>query len=600
VKRRPAFVERMVDRPVVPLVAIVALSVMVRGWIGLGVQSPWVLPDELLYSELARSIADGDRPSVHGVPVFGWGEVYPLLIAPAWALFDDSFLAYHATLLINALVMSLAAVPAYLLARLYVSSRSALLVSGLTVLVPSLAYTGAVLTENAFYPLFLFAVLTIARAIQRPTIGSQMLVLLALGLLALTRIQGVVLVVAYLAAIVVSVMTQPHPNRLSSLRRFTPTAAILLPLSAVPLCVSLVRGHGAIGWLGARKGALAGLELREVPQWFVFLAADLMLYVAVVPAAASLIVIGLGFSRRASEPVRLFAAVSLPVFLVMLLAVALVSASFDVDRIGNLNERYVFYVVPLMFVGLAVWIEAALPKPRPWAFLVAAGSCLLVALLPIDRLDYNAGLQALALVPWEPLSLAGPGLALVVGFLAVASAAVWLTCRPRHVRRLWLLVATSMLLLGLFAVESNAVSAKRTAMAFDSQRATWVDDAVPEGAEVVVLWNETAARHDSTNGFTFWLMVTELFNRSVVRVYRIGPPARYEDTLPSVSVRVGLGGTIVDERGRALRSHFVLSTCRTPVVGRIVAEAPRGVLTLVATRGPIRRSTRPPCSQVGF
>ena len=88
--------------------------------IGLTVPSVWILPDEIVYSELAKSIAAGGRPAIRGVPVFGWGEVYPTLIAPAWALFDDPVRAYHVALGINALVMSLAAIPAYLLARLFV------------------------------------------------------------------------------------------------------------------------------------------------------------------------------------------------------------------------------------------------------------------------------------------------------------------------------------------------------------------------------------------------------------------------------------------------------------------------------------------------
>jgi len=123
------------------LTGIVAASTLVRAAVGLTVPSVWILPDEIVYSELAKSIAEGGRPSIRGVPVFGWGEVYPTLIAPAWALVSDPVRAYHVALAINALVMSLAAVPAYLLARMFVSRRAALLVALFTVLVPSMTYT---------------------------------------------------------------------------------------------------------------------------------------------------------------------------------------------------------------------------------------------------------------------------------------------------------------------------------------------------------------------------------------------------------------------------------------------------------------------------
>ena len=107
---------------------------LVRLAIGLATPSPWILPDELLYTELARAIADGGLPAVRGDATLGWGVVYPLLIAPAWALFSDPVAAYHASLVVNAVVMSLAAVPAYLLARLFVPATPSLLVAAGSVL----------------------------------------------------------------------------------------------------------------------------------------------------------------------------------------------------------------------------------------------------------------------------------------------------------------------------------------------------------------------------------------------------------------------------------------------------------------------------------
>ena len=60
-------------------------------------------------------------PPSAACPVFGWGEVYPTVIAPVWALVEDRYVAYHVTLALDAVVMSLAAIPAYFLARLFVS-----------------------------------------------------------------------------------------------------------------------------------------------------------------------------------------------------------------------------------------------------------------------------------------------------------------------------------------------------------------------------------------------------------------------------------------------------------------------------------------------
>ena len=220
--------------------------------------------------------------------------------------------AYHVALGINALVMSLAAIPAYLLARMFVSRRAALLVALLTVLVPSMSYTGVVMTENACYPVFLLSVLLLARAVRRPSASNQALALVGLGVLAFTRIQGVALVGAYLAALGLYAMTGAVSERRRYLVRVSPTVGLVVLASLLPPLLSIARGDGPFGWLGARSGTFDQFHPHEIPQWFVYLTGDLVLYVAGAPLAATVVVIAMGLSRRASAPLRLFAAVALP------------------------------------------------------------------------------------------------------------------------------------------------------------------------------------------------------------------------------------------------------------------------------------------------
>jgi MFS family permease len=585
----------LISAPATWLVLLVGASTALRGAIAVRVPSPWILPDEIVYSELAKSIADGHRPAIRGIPAFGWGEIYPTLIAPAWALFESPVHSYHAALVISAVIMSLAAVPAYFLARLFVSREASFLAAAMTVLVPSMAYTGVVMTENAFYPVFLLAVLLIARAVRRPTIGSQALALVGLGLITFTRIQGLALAGAYLVAVALFALTGPRSERIPYLRRFVPTAAFLLAALLAPVIASVARGDGALGWLGARSSTFAEFHPREVPEWFVYLAADLILYVAVVPVAATMFVIGHGLSRRASERVRLFAAVALPTFVAMLGSVSLVSASLDVDGTENLNERYIFYVVPLALVGLALWISEGLPRRRRWTLLIVSICCVLVVVLPIDRLEYNAGFQSVGLLPWIGLSLPGLALALVVGAFALTCGVVWMTCRRDRVGRLWLLVGVWMMFVGALTVGSNHRSARGAAHAFEGLKATWVDDALPAGAEVAVLWDENAASPDSPDPLYFWVTVTEQFNKDVGDVYRIGPPTYYEVFLPTVPVGLRADGTVIDRHGATLHARYVLTSCRTPIQGNLVAEAPRGALRLVDVGGAVRRAAVGSC-----
>ena len=586
----PSRLVRVAYAPAVWLTALVGLSAAVRGGLGLRVPTAWILPDEIVYSELAKSIAAGQRPAVRGVPVFGWGEVYPTLIAPAWALMDDPVKAYHGALLISALVMSLAAVPAYLLARLFLGRGASYLVAVMSVLVPSMAYTGVVMTENACYPVFLLAVLLIARAVQSPSVARQAVAFLGLGLLAFTRIQGLALVGAYLVAIVLYAVTGEHADRRAYLRRFVLSAVVLIVAPLGPVAVSIAGGDGPFGWLGSRSNTFAEFHAREVPEWFAYLTSDLILYVAVAPVAATVVVLARGLSRGSPERIRLFAAVALPTFAAMLGSVSLVSASLDVDGTANLNERYVFYVVPLLFVGLSLWVREGLPRRRPWALVVVVSCCVLAVVLPIDRLHYNSGFQSVALVPWIVLSASGAALTALVAAFTLACGALWLTCKRERVGRLWLLVGVWMALVGALTVGSNDSSARSAAGTYAGLSATWVNDAIPAGSDVPVLWDENLAASNGPDSLYFWVMTTELSNPALGDVYRVGPPTYYETFLPTVPARVGPGGTILDEHGRPIETRFVLVSCRTPVQGKIVAEAPRGALRLVEVDGPVTLS----------
>ena len=137
------------------LVTIVLASFALRAWLAREMLGPFIMVDELIYSELGRSIASGDGFRVRDVPAGGFSLVYPILISPAYALFDSLPDAYGAVKTLNALYMSLAAVPAYLLARRVLAPPLSLFAAVLAVALPSLVYTGTVMTENAFYPLFL-------------------------------------------------------------------------------------------------------------------------------------------------------------------------------------------------------------------------------------------------------------------------------------------------------------------------------------------------------------------------------------------------------------------------------------------------------------
>ena len=65
------------------LAAIVVCSFALRAWLARAMVGPFIMVDELIYSELARSFAAGDGFQVRDVPAGGFSLVYPVLFCPA-------------------------------------------------------------------------------------------------------------------------------------------------------------------------------------------------------------------------------------------------------------------------------------------------------------------------------------------------------------------------------------------------------------------------------------------------------------------------------------------------------------------------------------
>src|SRR5439155_21990748 len=141
--------------------------------------------------------------AVRGMPAHFPALLEPLLAAPFWAL-GDAELAYRLTQGLNALAMSLAAVPVYLLCRrVGLSSRFGLTAAVIAVAFPDLLFSSFVLSDPIAYPLVLTAVCLGVRALELRSARAQVAFVLVSGLAAFARIQYVILPVAFLGAALV-------------------------------------------------------------------------------------------------------------------------------------------------------------------------------------------------------------------------------------------------------------------------------------------------------------------------------------------------------------------------------------------------------------
>jgi hypothetical protein len=566
------------------LAGLVVSSILLRYGLGRRNAAPWIMVDELVYSELAKSFAATGHFLWRDEPAGSYGFVYPVLISPAYRAFSSVPQAYAAAKTINAEVMSLAAIPSYLLARRVVSAPFALLGALLAVAVPSMLYTGTMMTENAFYPVFLAAALALVLVLERPTALRQVALLALCGLAFATRVQALALLPALVTAPLLLAWFDRRGWR--SLGAYRVLWGALGGAVALVLAVQLARGHSPRAVLGAYE--VAGRHhytVGSVSRWFLYHVAELDLYVGVAPFAALLLVAAL--ARGLPRPAQAFVAAALAVSFWLVLEVA---AFASLPTVGRIEERNMFFVAPLFFTALLLWVERGAPRPPVAAGLAAA---LAVALPPLIPYRTAIGVQAtsdtLALLPWwwlqdHVITLGQVWIAVLVGALAVAAL---LLLVPRQLALVLPAVVLGYLALTFFPVENGRHGLRMASLGalfqgITAGRVDWVDRAAGRNTDVAFLWS---GRLDA---FTLW--ENEFFNRSIGPVYELASPLG--GGLPSTAVRIDRSdGTLRDPAGRKVRAPFVLTDELVPLAGEPVArDKPKG-LVLLRVGGPLRVTT---------
>ena len=525
---------------------VLVAGLVVHAALARQIASPWIMVDELVYSDLARSFAQGGGLAIRGHHTWVYGLLYPVLIAPAW-LAHSVARAYDLARIINALLVTLAGVPLYHWARRLVSPGYALLALGLFLLLPAQLYAGTLMTENAFLPVFLLTSFAIALALERPTLLRQGLVLGAIVVACSIRIQGLVLVLILVTAI--AVMGRDR------LRAFWPTFAALGGAALLYLVVNAARGEPLSQVLGAyRPVASTHYSVWGAFLWVVRHYAELGLSVALLPVFALLVL--LTMTRSATVAERAFLAVAGSSFFWLPLQSGIFASRFA----HRVEERTMIYAQPLLLLALVLWLARGLPRPRFVEPLAAAVPVLLLLTLPLPRLlGHDALSDTFGLVPLLALrSQSGMGAVytLVWGGSALF---IGLFTLPRQLARVLVPGAVALALTGSTATvqrqivhESRAVRAAEQAGPVPS----WVDQAVGRNAHAAFLFTP------QLDAQAVWQ--TEFWNRSVRRVVAVGDDE--PGGLPRVSARVdrrtgelrgASGGYIVAPSTYTLAGRFV-------------------------------------------
>ena len=560
--------------------AIVLASIAIRVGLGHGVVAPWIMVDELVYSDLARSVAANGQFLVRGVPSHGYGFVYPLLIAPAWRLFGAIPDAYAAAKAINAVVMSLTAIPAYFLARRLLPSALALPAAALTVAVPAMLYTGMLMTENAFYPIFVTVALLLVATLERPTPLRQIGLLVLCGVAYETRAQAVALLAAVFTAPILLALIERR-GLARGLRPFATLYGIVVGGGLLVLAALVASGRSPLSLLGAyRAAASSTYTVGGVLRFFLYHVAGLDLSVGILPFAALL---AMWLAPRSLNPsARAFVAASASITVWLLAEVAAFASESFVNRI---EERNMFYLAPLALIAvLGLATEGVVTRRRP-VLLVAAG---IAGVLPVfipyaSFIGTSAVSDTFSLMPWwwvqdhlihlHTVRWAALGVGLAAAALFVLLPRRYALALPGLVALYF--VATSVVVqYGRHGIRNTSVN--DTYAATREPHPDWIDRTVGRDASVDIIWA------GGPGGYPVW--ENEFFNRSVKRVYDYRDAQR-PDPLPEVDVKRAADGKLVAP-GRPVHAEYVLAPSTLDVGGKLVVTDQIGY-SLYRVDGPV-------------
>ena len=276
----------------------------------------------------------------------------------------------------------------------------------------------------------------------------------------------------------------------------------------------LARGRSLSDLLGAYSVVgEGGYDVGNVLRFWLWHVEELTLYVGVLPVVA--LVVLLWQARGLPARVQEHLAATLALIATSTLVVGAFASRFASDRV---QDRYLFFLAPLLVAVLAAWVELGAPRPRVPLVVGAVVAIGLVVVFPYVRFIgepaksdtfgllplWTANAHLLAGSYWVTVLAVALGLVALLAFVPARQAMV-----------------VPIVLLGLFVVLSRPVWSGPHGVLRSGEGALfqgirgvprdWIDERVAPGDEVAVLWTGRADR--------FTVNQNEFFNRRVGRVY---------------------------------------------------------------------------------
>jgi hypothetical protein len=558
---------------------LVVASTAVRFAAAQAFTTPWIAPDEMVYGMIGEGLWSHGTLTLRELPSPYYSLLTPALIGGPLSALDLGDGIQWARLL-QALAMSLVAVPTYLWARRIASAGWALAAAAIVLAAPALHYSGFLMTEPLTLTVVTAALLALARALEEPSMWRYGIFVAWATAASAVRLQAMVLLPAFLLAALVDAAAARDRARLRPLLTFAAlAAAATAAVGAVILLTGgdlssrrLLGAYTPVGEAGAEKAG----RFHEI-AWHAFDIGVLGLGVTVLAVAVLAVRVLAGRDR--DPALRAFVAVTLAYVTLLVVQVGLFAAAF----VGTVAERYLITVLPLLAIGLCGWISRGAPRALAivlpvWLALVAGA-----ALVPIGQI---AGPETLPNTPTPAVlvALGSDGAARAALLAAALAAGALVLLVPR--RRAWVTAVAVGVGLALLSADSGRrvadASAHEERVVMGSAAPGWLDDAGVKSATLLMtgdrIWTATART-------LFW-------NRSIDHAVRVSPLSLPFPPVTS-SVEIGDDGVVRTADGSPLEQDVLVAPSTLTLEGEKVVERPAGdseTYGLIAwrTNGPAR------------
>ena len=532
-------------------------------WQAWGHSSPWLFGDELELAQLSRSIAESGKPALRGES-HGFQTLYAYLLAPAWWI-DDVHGAYATIKYAGVVIMTCVLFPTYALARLLVSKPAALFAAVATAAIPALAYTPFLVEEPLAYPYAALCLFLIVKALASRSRWWLLGAAAACVVAPFVRAQLALLPVVYALGAAYIAWTGERVRRWRSTWSAGDYVGAFVLVTGAAVAFAAVLGRQSTSWQVATAAPFRG-RMFEYGLWA---AGALTIGLGVLPVVAGLAALVRPRFEHRSRELRAFVGVAAASILCFGLYAATKAAYISTVFANRVVERNLIYLVPLLMVATALWLDR--PKLRPVAVAAAAGFAAYVLTTTPYQMEFHfySDAPGLAILQMANRNLAfTPGTAEWVLLAALGVALVLLFAarllrRRRPLRRAVVALAALLVLAWTLAGEISAGDASnsfsRDFLHGFPDPEDWIDRET-KGAPTMYLGQGIR----DPNGV--WLL--EFWNRSIKYVWSLdnSAPGPGPTVTPNIS---GRDGRLQQQRGEL---KYVVTEPGIEVVGDVVAK----------------------------